>query len=126
KLSDTQTGFRAYPLAAVTQKRWFTKKFEFEIEVIVRLAWDGIPIKEVPVHVNYPEDRVSHFRPFTDFSRISVLNTVLFILALVYYTPKRLFFSKGESNLFSQIRREFQRHQDDPIHMAGAVGLGLF
>ncbi|MEB2777802.1 DUF2062 domain-containing protein [Algoriphagus sp. D3-2-R+10] len=126
KLSDTQTGFRAYPLAAVVDKRWFTKKFEFEIEVIVRLAWDGIPIKEVPIHVNYPEDRVSHFRPFTDFSRISVLNTVLFVLALAYYAPKRLFFSKGDSNIFTQIRREFQRHQDDPMHMAGAVGLGLF
>ncbi|WP_192348208.1 DUF2062 domain-containing protein [Algoriphagus sp. Y33] len=126
KLSDTQTGFRAYPLAAVMDKRWFTKKFEFEIEAIVRLAWDGIPIKEVPIHVSYPEDRVSHFRPFTDFSRISVLNTVLFALALVYYAPKRLLFTKGDSNIFKQIRREFQRHQDDPIHMAGSVGLGLF
>ncbi|WP_057937564.1 DUF2062 domain-containing protein [Algoriphagus resistens] len=126
RLSDTQTGFRAYPLVAVAQKRWFTKKFEFEIEVIVRLAWDDIPIKEVPVQVNYPEDRVSHFRPLTDFSRISVLNSVLFVLALVYYAPKRLIFSKGERNIFTQIRREFQRHQDDPVHMAGAVGLGLF
>ncbi|PZX48705.1 DUF2062 domain-containing protein [Algoriphagus chordae] len=126
KLSDTQTGFRAYPLAAIAKKRWFTKKFEFEIEVIVRLAWAGIPIKEVPVAVNYPEDRVSHFRPFTDFSRISVLNIVLLILALGYYAPKRLFFTKGEKNIFTQIKREFQKHQDDPTHMAGAVGLGLF
>ncbi|MCE7056457.1 DUF2062 domain-containing protein [Algoriphagus sp. AGSA1] len=126
KLSDTQTGFRAYPLAAISEKKWFTRKFEFEIEVIVRLAWEGIPVREVPVRVNYPEDRVSHFRPFTDFARISVLNTVLFVLALVYYAPKRLFFTKGERNIFTQIRREFQRHQDDPIHMAGSVGLGLF
>jgi len=126
KLSDTQTGFRAYPLVAISKKKWFTKKFEFEIEVIVRLAWDGVPIKEVPVRVNYPEDRVSHFRPFTDFARISVLNTVLFVLALVYYAPKRLFFTKGDRNIFTQIRREFRRHQDDPVQMAGSVGLGLF
>ncbi len=126
KLSDTQTGFRAYPLATISEKKWFSRKFEFEIEVIVRLAWEGIPVREVPIRVNYPEDRVSHFRPFTDFARISVLNTVLFVLALVYYAPKRLFFTKGERNIFTQIRREFQRHQDDPIHMAGSVGLGLF
>lgn len=126
KLSDTQTGFRAYPLEVISKKKWFTKKFEFEIEVIVRLAWDGVPVKEVPVRVNYPEDRVSHFRPFTDFARISVLNTVLFVLALVYYVPKRLFFSKGNQNIFTQIRREFRRHQDDSVQMAGSVGLGLF
>ncbi|WPR75905.1 DUF2062 domain-containing protein [Algoriphagus sp. NG3] len=126
KLSDTQTGFRAYPLTAITRKKWFTRKFEFEIEVIVRLAWEGIPVKEVPIRVNYPEDRVSHFRPFTDFARISVLNTVLFIMALVYYAPKRLFFTKGDRNIFTLIRREFLRHQDDPVHMAGSVGLGLF
>ena len=126
RLSDTQTGFRAYPLAPISQKIWFTRRFEFEIEVIVRLAWEGIHIREVPVRVNYPEDRVSHFRPFTDFGRISVLNTVLFVLALVYYLPKRLFFTRGDSNFLSQVKREFHRHQDDPLRMAGSVSMGLF
>tara|TARA_R110002020_G_scaffold28154_4_gene90076 strand:+ start:8080 stop:8679 length:600 start_codon:yes stop_codon:yes gene_type:complete len=92
----------------------------------VRLAWEGVEIKEVPVQVYYPEDRVSHFRPFHDFARISVLNTVFFFLTLGYFAPKRLFFVKGDINIFTQIKREFMRHQDDPIHMAGSVGLGLF
>lgn len=126
RLSDTQTGFRAYPLAPISKKRWVSRKFEFEIEVIVRLAWEGIQIREVPVKVNYPENRVSHFRPFTDFGRISVLNTVLFVLTLIYYLPKRLFFTRGESNFLAQVKREFQRHQDDPLRMAASVGLGLF
>lgn len=126
KLSDTQTGFRAYPLRSVSKVKWYSKKFEFEVEVLVRLAWEGVEIQEVPVHVNYPEDRVSHFRPFHDFARISVLNTVFFFLTLGYFAPKRLFFTKGDHNIFTQIKREFRRHQDDPIHMAGSVGLGLF
>lgn len=126
RLSDTQTGFRAYPLMPISKKKWFTRKFEFEIEVIVRLAWEGIQIREVPVKVNYPENRVSHFRPFTDFGRISVLNTVLFVLTLIYYLPKRLFFTRGDSNFLTQVKREFQRHQDDPLRMAASVGLGLF
>ncbi len=126
RLSDTQTGFRAYPLKAVAGQRWYTRKFEFEVEVLVRLAWSGVAIKEVPVQVNYPEDRVSHFRPLQDFARISVLNTLFFFLTLGYYAPKRLFFTKGESNIFTQLRREFLRHQHDPAKMAGSVGLGLF
>ena len=42
------------------------------------------------VQTGYPEDRVSHFRPFADFFRISVLNTVLCVLALVYGYPRML------------------------------------
>jgi 1-acyl-sn-glycerol-3-phosphate acyltransferase len=42
--------------------------------------------------VYYPpkEERVSHFRPGKDFARISVLNTVLCFLAVVYGLPLRL------------------------------------
>jgi len=37
QLEDTQSGYRLYPLASLPN-RFFTKKFEFEIEVIVRTA----------------------------------------------------------------------------------------
>ena len=40
--------------------------------------------------VLYPEDRVSHFRPFADFARISLLNTVLCVVAIIYGLPRRL------------------------------------
>uniref|UniRef100_A0A4W5LPB8 Glycosyltransferase 2-like domain-containing protein n=1 Tax=Hucho hucho TaxID=62062 RepID=A0A4W5LPB8_9TELE len=83
KLEDTQSGFRLYPLRKIPVS-YFTNKFEFEIEVIVRSAWKDIPVKNIPVQVLYdPEERVSHFRPFKDFTRISVLNTVLVTIALL-------------------------------------------
>ncbi|MFY7814399.1 MAG: glycosyltransferase family 2 protein, partial [Chryseobacterium taeanense] len=40
KLEDTQSGYRLYPLLHIP-KKYITKKFEFEIEVIVRSAWKG-------------------------------------------------------------------------------------
>ncbi|HEX6889262.1 MAG TPA: DUF2062 domain-containing protein, partial [Chryseolinea sp.] len=45
------------------------------------------------VRVFYAEKgkRVSHFRPFKDFSRISVLNTVLVTIALLYIKPRDFF-----------------------------------
>lgn len=89
-LEDTQSGYRLYPLRKIP-KRYFTPKFEFEIEVIVRAAWDGVPVKNVPVKVLYdPAERVSHFRPFQDFTRISILNTVLVSIALAYIKPRDL------------------------------------
>lgn len=89
KNNDTQSGFRLYPLRPFKKMKLFTRKFEFEIESIVRLAWKGIPVTSVPVSVIYmpKETRVSHFRPFQDFTRISILNTFLVFLAFAYFRP---------------------------------------
>lgn len=92
-LPDTQTGFRVYPLKPLKNMRLFTTKFELEIEVIVRLAWKGVPFKPVPIDVKYdPDERVSHFRPARDFFRISVLNSVLFICALLFFLSQKIIF----------------------------------
>lgn len=90
KLPDTQSGFRVYPIKALEKIHFFTKKFEFEIEVIVRGAWSGLQVLAVPVKVYYPPagERISHFRPFKDFSRISVLNTVLVFLTFFWIKPR--------------------------------------
>jgi glycosyltransferase involved in cell wall biosynthesis len=83
---DTQSGYRLYPLERLPY-RYFTRKYEFEIEVLVRAAWRGIPLASVPVTVAYLPDRVTHFRPFWDFARISVLNSVLVLVAFLYVRP---------------------------------------
>ncbi len=92
-MPDTQSGFRLYPIKEMREISFFTKKFEFEIEAIVRAAWSGITIIPEPVSVFYPEkkDRVSHFRPFKDFTRISILNTILVFITFVYIKPRDLF-----------------------------------
>lgn len=92
KLTDTQSGFRLYPLKALNKLHFYTKKFEFEIEVIVKAAWNDVLVKNVPVQVLYDEtERVSHFRPFKDFTRISILNTCLVLILIFYIKPRDLF-----------------------------------
>jgi glycosyltransferase involved in cell wall biosynthesis len=95
--NDTQSGFRLYPLLAFENMKFYTPKFEFEIEILVRLAWKGIKVESVPVSVRYfpKEERVSHFRPFRDFTRISILNTALVFLALAWHRP--LIYIKGKN-----------------------------
>ncbi|NJK86792.1 MAG: hypothetical protein HC906_13275 [Bacteroidales bacterium] len=77
KINDTQTGFRLYPLNRMKGMRFYSGKYEFELESLVRLAWKEVPVISVPIKVFYPpkEERISHFRPFKDFFRISLLNT---------------------------------------------------
>ncbi len=93
RLPDTQTGYRLYPLAFASRARWLTSRYEAELELLVFAAWSGIRLVPVPVKVYYPPagERVTHFRPFADFARISLLNTVLCFLAVVYGWPRMLY-----------------------------------
>jgi glycosyltransferase involved in cell wall biosynthesis len=70
-LSDSQSGFRVYPLPETLHLRTKARRYQFEVEVLVRAVWSGIPIIEAPVRALYgpPEERVSHFRPWLDFWR---------------------------------------------------------
>lgn len=92
RLDDTQTGYRLYPLRHLSGLSLITSRYEAELELLVLAAWKGTRIVSVPVGVYYPPraERVSHFRPVSDFLRISLLNCVLCLLALVYGLPRRL------------------------------------
>jgi len=122
-LPDTQTGFRIYPLKPMRKMRFFTKKFEFEIEVIVRLAWKNVNFYPVAIRVLYDMDeRVSHFRPARDFFRISVLNSVLVLGALFYYYPKKLF----SYSTFKTIKQEAIKPEESNFMKALSLGFGVF
>jgi len=83
-LSDTQSGYRLYPLRKISNKWIKTFRYESELELLVFASWNGIEIREQAVRVYYPPEgeRVSHFRPFADFMRITALNTVLTTIAV--------------------------------------------
>ncbi len=92
RLYDTQTGYRLYPLKKLVGLGLLTNRYEAELELLVLASWHGTDIISVPVDVYYPpkRERTSHFRPCADFVRISILNTVLCVLAVVYGLPLRL------------------------------------
>ncbi len=91
-LKDTQTGFRLYPLKKLCGLNLLTSRYEAELLVMVLASWHGVKIKSIPIDVYYPpkEERVTHFRPIADFTRISLLNTVLCIITIVYSIPLRI------------------------------------
>ena len=93
RLPDTQSGFRIYPLRKkhIHGEQFLTSRYEAELSLLVFSAWANVPIIPVPVRVFYPpqNERVSHFRPAYDFTRFSILNTVLCVLAVIYGLPRR-------------------------------------
>lgn len=90
RLPDTQSGLRVYPLQRLHGLRWMSARYEAELTLLVFSAWAGVKLLSVPVSVYYPprDQRVTHFRPGRDFTRISVLNTLLCFLMVVYGWPR--------------------------------------
>ncbi|MDW7693437.1 DUF2062 domain-containing protein [Flammeovirgaceae bacterium SG7u.111] len=128
KLTDTQSGFRLYPVQAMEKIKYFTNRFEFEVEVIVKAAWKDIDVVNIPIQIHYdpPEERVTHFRPFQDFSRISVLNTYLVTLTLLYYLPKRLLKNLTKKKIKNFLKKNLL-DQEEPTHIkALSIGFGVF
>jgi glycosyltransferase involved in cell wall biosynthesis len=80
-IRDSMCGFRVYPVApvlALARRRRLGLRMNFDIEILVRLYWDGMTIVNLPTRVGYPEDGVSHFKAWTDNVLISRLHMTLF------------------------------------------------
>lgn len=71
KINDSQCGFRIYPLPEVLDLKVIAKRFQFEVEILVKARWKKISVIEAPISVSYAPraERISHFRPFIDFLR---------------------------------------------------------
>jgi len=81
QIKDSMCGFRVYPLSpiiALDQRQKLGARMNFDIEVLVRLYWDGLEIINVHTPVSYPSDGVSHFRLVLDNVLISRMHTILF------------------------------------------------
>ncbi|EKE76659.1 glycosyltransferase family 2 protein [Gallaecimonas xiamenensis] len=91
-IKDSMCGFRVYPLAATVallDKVQLGRRMDFDIEVMVRLDWAGVPIKQLKTRVIYPEDGASHFQAWRDNWLISKMHTRL-VLGMLWRLPKLL------------------------------------
>lgn len=91
RLPDTQCGYRLYPLSMLNSGWSIHSRYEAELEFLLYAAWTGVNLTSVPVRIYYPKgnERISSFRPVRDFLRMSLLNVMLSLGALLYYLPAR-------------------------------------
>ncbi len=95
RVSDMQSGYRAYPLSLFDTLTTQESGYAFEVEVLVRAAWAHIPIKGIAVQVLYQgaEERVSHFHALRDNMRMTWLNTKLTTRAVFWHAARALSFA---------------------------------
>ena len=88
RITDSLSGFRLYP-TSILDLVIETKRFDWEMEVLVKHAWKKRLIKEVVVECYYPkpEERVSHFKKFWDTAAIVMVHVKL--LPCKFYLKKR-------------------------------------
>ena len=133
EIPDTQSGFRLYPVAALLDISFKCRRYDFEIEALVRASWAGLKIYSVPVSVDYPkkEKRISHFHKLKDNVRLTKLHTKLVIRALSPIPHRKIFAHKVRpkfSSIFHPVKliKELCRQNDSTFHLAAAAWLGIF
>jgi len=87
-ITDSLSGFRLYP-TSILDLIIQTKRFDWEMEVLVKHAWKGRRIKEVTIECYYPtpDERVSHFKKFWDTAAIVMVHVKL--LPWKFFLKKR-------------------------------------
>lgn len=89
-IDDPMCGFRVYPVApACAVAVRCGQRMDFDIEVAVRLVWEGLPVVNLPTQVRYPEGGVSHFHLVRDNARISWMHSRLVVLSWLRLLSRR-------------------------------------
>lgn len=81
--SDAMCGLRVYPLdsaLSVCENASLGRRMDFDPEILVRMLWAGVRVKNLPVRVTYPADGVSHYSVWRDTLRISGMHARLFLM----------------------------------------------
>lgn len=93
QIRDSMCGFRVYPLAPcieICRQARLGERMSFDIEIMVRLVWRGVPVINLPVPVSYPTDGVSHFKLWLDNWQISGAHARMFF-GMLWRAPLLLF-----------------------------------
>ena len=133
-LPDTQSGYRLYPVDFIQGARFISRRYTFEIEVLVRGSWAGLPVLSVPISVYYPpaDERVSHFHKFKDNLRLSCLHTFLVTRSLIPWPHRKLFRKKQDADQMPSLLhpakyfKALSQAHSSPTQLSAAVWVGIF
>lgn len=98
-IHDSLFGFRVYPiepLLRLMRRSVWMRRFDFDVEAVVRLSWAGVPVRNLPAHVRYftaAEGGVSHFNYWRDNVLLSSMHARLFagfVIRLPFLLARKL------------------------------------
>lgn len=129
---DMQSGFRVYPVEVFGKYKIYSKRFAFEVEIVIKAVWHGFPVEEVEVDVHYPDkkERVSHFSFIKDNFRLGILNTYLTIRAMLPIPHRKYMQDKESGKIVSlnpfKVVVEQMKKKENPLHLGISAAWGSF
>jgi uncharacterized protein (DUF2062 family) len=131
--ADAQCGYRVYPVAALTRLPLKARRYDLEVEVLVRGAWAGLLLLHAPISVRYDAEtrQASHFHALKDNARISATFSLLFTRNLVPLPHKVLFNPALHEARRLDLKQPLKslarllREAGSPREMAAAVAVGV-
>jgi uncharacterized protein (DUF2062 family) len=139
RVSDSQCGFRVYPLATTLSLRCLSGRYGFETEVLTRAAWAGVAVAETAVACLYdvPGGRITHFRRWRDSLAGAGMHARLLLRSCLPWPVRRI--TEGPEPETGTIWRRFCRWvspwrawralRHDPrerSHFAWGLAVGVF
>ncbi len=115
-VQDIQSGYRCYPINLLNTLRIWSKRYTFEVEVVVRALWAGFSIEEIPVSVSYTDERISHFSQWKDNGRLTVLNTYLTLRSMLPIAHRQYEEVEGEL-----VKKSYLQTLKDNLAAPGSV-----
>jgi len=85
-IKDSMCGYRLYPLAAtivLLDKVKIGERMDFDTEILVRLCWENLNVRQIQTRVIYDDNISSHFDVLNDNVRISRMHAKLFFGMLI-------------------------------------------
>lgn len=138
-LPDTQSGMRLYPVEELYRLQIKSRRYDFEVEVVAKAAWAGLPIMSVPVSVHYPEasERQSHFHQLKDNFRLTKLHTGLIVRRLLPLPHERVVAETEQQKEQRKLQRlsllhpikllkQLCREHTSTMQLAVAAWVGIF
>jgi glycosyltransferase involved in cell wall biosynthesis len=130
-ISDSQSGFRAYPVNYLKQMNLRGDRYDFEVEVLTKAVWYGLSLKEVPIQVTYAPkgERISHFHQWKDNARLTHRHGMLISRRLLPWPHKKLV--KPEHHLGDLLRHPLRflirllKESATPTELGLSAGVGV-
>jgi len=131
-VSDSQSGFRAYPVDYLSQMKFRGNRYDFEVEVLTKAVWAGLSLVEVPIGVFYAPkaERISHFHKFKDNFLLTHRHATLISRKIIPWPHRRLV-KPGETDWQNMVRhpRKFLslllQESSTPHELGAAAGVGI-
>lgn len=133
RVGDIQSGYRGYPVHLLQRIPASSRRYTFEVEVVVRALWGEVAVWPVPVRVLYTRlaRRNSHFHKFHDNLALTLLNTHLTARGLLPWPHLKLMHLAGTEPQVTPMHpwrslRILLNERATPKELGLASALGIF